>query len=492
MIVVPIGHDQGTVARWPWVTVVVIVACLVAHVLLLGVNAELDREHPFAFREAIDYLFEHPYLEADEVLLFPRGEPSRTERARIEAALAAQREVHPTPDSQIELSQQQATLDELTDSWLSWREQHPLRRWGHIPAQQTLLGLFTHLFVHAGLIHLLGNLFILYLVGPPIEDLWGRLPYAALYLAAGLVAALSFGARYPDLDMPLVGASGAIAGIMGAFFVRYWDAKIDFFYFIWIIRIFTGLFSAPAWIILAFWLLNNVMSTYAADELFPGGGSGVAYWAHVTGFLFGAAVAGSIKAFDLERKYLRPRVEASMDQLSNPVLEQVHAARAEGKLQQARALLEKALQANPGDRDAALELWDIAREQGRAELEAPRFLRTIRDELRAGERELAIGHWQEVEEVAPNIEVEPGLALQLAEAELSSNAGSGSAARRMLERLLARAQSLPAGLLVRAARVAQRVDGHLAAQLAAAGLAQPNVPEVVQAELRKLAGSRSA
>src|SRR5207247_9669974 len=102
----------------------------------------------------------------------------------------------------------------------------PLQRWGLVPARIRPDALITHMFLHAGWLHLLGNLFILYLAGPYIEDVWGRPLFAGFYLVSGLVAALAFVLRYPGLDQPLVGASGAIAGVMGAFLVRYGRPEI--------------------------------------------------------------------------------------------------------------------------------------------------------------------------------------------------------------------------------------------------------------------------
>ena len=146
--------------------------------------------------------------------------------------------------------------------------------------------LITYQFLHGGFLHLFGNLFFLFLAGPFIEDVWGRPVFAAFYLTAGALSALMFALRYPELDEPLIGASGAVAGVMGAFLVRYWKTRIRFLYFFIPFR--PGTFTAPAWLMLPLWFARELVFAQAWDVASPGtGGGGVAHWAHVWGFAFG-------------------------------------------------------------------------------------------------------------------------------------------------------------------------------------------------------------
>ena len=105
--------------------------------------------------------------------------------------------------------------------------------------------------------HLLGNLLFLVLAAPHVEERWGPVLFGVFYLLSGVVAALFWALRYPGLDTSLVGASGAIAGVMGAFLVCFGGSKIKFFYWFGIIW---GTFRAPAWLMLPLWLAIEVIS----------------------------------------------------------------------------------------------------------------------------------------------------------------------------------------------------------------------------------------
>ena len=121
----------------------------------------------------------------------------------------------------------------------------------------------------------------LWLVGVVIECFWERLPFAILYVAAGGVATLAHHLASPDSMVPLIGASGAIAGLMGAFVVGHPRTKIKVFYAAWVIRPLVGTMSVAAWLLIPAWVALQI--GYAL--LFPG--DGVAYWAHVGGFAAG-------------------------------------------------------------------------------------------------------------------------------------------------------------------------------------------------------------
>src|SRR4029077_7656196 len=115
-----------------------------------------------------------------------------------------------------------------------------------------------------------------------------------LYLFSGLAGTLAHALKYPTSDIPTIGASGAIAGVMGAFLIRLGTSRIRFLYmpffpFLWRIR-FT--FFMPAFVVLPLWLGEKVFYAHNAGEQ-----SGVGWWAHIRGFLFGAAVAGAVRLF---------------------------------------------------------------------------------------------------------------------------------------------------------------------------------------------------
>ena len=145
------------------------------------------------------------------------------------------------------------------------------------------LSVLFSMFLHAGWLHLLGNMLFLVVFGNNIEDRMRKLPFLIFYLASGFAAAYGFAAAFPHSTEPLIGASGAIAGVLGAYLVLYPRARVwslvPFLFFI-PLRI-------PAWLVLGLWFL--LQWAYSAGVMTSGAGS-VAYLAHVVGFLFGALV----------------------------------------------------------------------------------------------------------------------------------------------------------------------------------------------------------
>ena len=140
--------------------------------------------------------------------------------------------------------------------------------------------IFTSMFLHAGVLHLGGNMLFLWIFGNNIEDLLGTLRYLLLYFASGVAAALAQALVDPASQIPMVGASGAIAGVLGAYLVLYPHANVQVF--VWIV-IFFRIVAVPAWIMLGLWIGMQVLSGLGsvADE------PGVAFWAHIAGFVAG-------------------------------------------------------------------------------------------------------------------------------------------------------------------------------------------------------------
>ena len=151
-----------------------------------------------------------------------------------------------------------------------------------------VLSVFFSMFLHAGWLHLLGNMLFLAVFGNNVEDRFRKLPYLIFYLACGYIAAYGFAFVHPSSTAPLVGASGAIAGVLGAYLALYPRARVwslvPFLFFI-PLRI-------PAWIVLGLWFV--LQWAYAVGGV--GGGGAVAYVAHVFGFVAGLLVGLAVRA----------------------------------------------------------------------------------------------------------------------------------------------------------------------------------------------------
>jgi membrane associated rhomboid family serine protease len=159
-----------------------------------------------------------------------------------------------------------------------------------------LATLVTHLFVHGGWLHLLGNMYLLYVLGDNVEDVMGRAGYALFYLTCGIVAAsaeIAVSAAF-DVEIPLVGASGAIAGVIAAYLVLCRRARLTFMLIFW-------QFKAPAFVWIGVWLLIQA-AAFALDP--TGAVFGVAWMAHLGGFACGLAITLPLRHWLVSRYHL--------------------------------------------------------------------------------------------------------------------------------------------------------------------------------------------
>ena len=156
----------------------------------------------------------------------------------------------------------------------------------HLTLADAFVPILTSMFLHGSWLHIIGNMWVLWIFGDNIEDYLGHFPYLMFYLVTGFAASITHIVLNLQSNMPAVGASGAIAGIMGAYFVLYPRSRvltivplIVFFTFWWL----------PAWIVLGYWFVIQLLSgtTIAVSSSSSGG---VAFWAHVGGFVAGIAL----------------------------------------------------------------------------------------------------------------------------------------------------------------------------------------------------------
>ena len=170
-------------------------------------------------------------------------------------------------------------------------------QWSEIPATIVAghhwITILTAMFMHAGWMHIIGNMVFLWAFGPEVEDAMGPLQYLTFYLLSGLAASLAQTALMPSSTVPNLGASGAIAGVMGAFLVTYpHDRMRALLFFGWFIRITI----IPAALLIGLWFLIQLFSQVGAVADVQSGG-GVAYMAHVGGFIFGAVTGRIFEGF---------------------------------------------------------------------------------------------------------------------------------------------------------------------------------------------------
>ncbi|HET7436352.1 MAG TPA: rhomboid family intramembrane serine protease, partial [Thermoanaerobaculia bacterium] len=346
MILIPIGRDDAEIRRHAWVSYVIIGLNILAFVITFAVERTYGADVNTKWRAAVSYFAQHPYLRMPHEMRDVLPE----DLAKQLAMLPAER-----PASALAQQRQQEELEALTADAAAAVRQLPTMRLGYTPGQGSALTLLTSMFMHAGFLHLIGNLLFFYISGPFIEDLYGRPLFGILYFAGGIAATLTYGARHVADATPLVGASGAIAAVMGAYLVRLATSKIRFLFVPFLLRpTFHYVFAVPAFIVLPLWFVQQFWQMQSEHN------AAVAFSAHVGGFVFGAAFAAIVKLTGFEEKYVAPKVEQQTSWKADPRILQAMDARSLGNLPAAKQTLAAVLRDDPKNVDAMRLAIDVA------------------------------------------------------------------------------------------------------------------------------------
>jgi membrane associated rhomboid family serine protease len=354
-MIIPIGHENLRGRRWPWVTTAIIVLCsaifLVTnspmqgqmlqmgqtelHIMLLSAiypdapltpgASEIVRAYKFAYADSYSQMKDPDrdhFLDSWDRKI--HGSDFSASDANTEMNTLC-----------TQLAQQQAG----SIAWnYAFHSVHPYAQ-SYVTAN----------FLHGGWLHLIFNMWFLWIAGTILEDLWGRVIYPIFYLVAGALSWAVHGAVFPHSFMPALGASGAIAGLMGAFLVRFPTTRIRLGWVLWVKII---KFDVPAYVILPIWLLMNLSSGMLARVL--GVEAGVAYWAHIGGFAFGALGAFLLRTSGLEQS-ADQAIEAKVSWSADPLIVRAHNLLAEDNIEGAISCLHQLVQEQPESVDG----WDL-------------------------------------------------------------------------------------------------------------------------------------
>lgn len=355
----PIGIDGGRI-RVPIVSLLIVALCASAFLVTWVLPTDPEAHEAQRVSRVLAFWVERPYLALDAGFRSRLSvTPSRWEQRR--QALLAE---HPAPDDEEVLAEEQRALDALVAEARDPSQDSLLRRFAMVPARGLLPGALTSMFLHFGWLHLLGNLFFFYLTGPLLEDAWGRRWFTLFYLLAGLFASTAHFFVERGSEVMMAGASGAIAGLMGAFSVRFARRQVRVAYLIFVgFRLLRGTWLWPAWAAGLLWFLGQ-----AKDAVF-GGGGGVAVAAHLGGFAFGGVTALVMQAMGFD-KTLRTQEEAQGFGPIGPSRSR-HAERGEELYAQrdllgAQEAFRAALSEDKDDADASLGLARIDYDAGNA------------------------------------------------------------------------------------------------------------------------------
>lgn len=363
-MLIPIKHENMEARRWPVVTLALIAINVVVFMFTMS---DTDHETPELgeVKSHIEVLAAlHPELKMQPesqhlVDGFKQSHPDQWRQMQ-----SPYREIMNAYDAKIRMiedtSKLQGEMDSLTSQFLSLAKTSIVEQYAFVPAQPTAISYLTANFLHGGWMHLIGNMWFLWLAGFVLEDVWGRWLYSLFYLIAGAAALQFYAWSNPGSLTPTLGASGAVAALMGAFLVRFPKMKIEMAWIWWFsiakllrtgnpFRMFC--FQASA-----FWLLPLWLGTEILYGTLFGSSSGVAHWAHVGGFLFGAMAALAIRHSGIEHK-TNKAIEEKLAWSNDAELEQASGMMDHGQFPEALALLTHYVAAKPGSLDA----WNLLR-----------------------------------------------------------------------------------------------------------------------------------
>ena len=167
--------------------------------------------------------------------------------------------------------------------------------YGFVPAEFNPLTIFTSMFMHGGLAHIIGNMWFLHIFGDNVESILGHVKYFMFYLTCGIGAALAQFFVEPASQVPMIGASGAVAGVLGAYMIRFPKARV---HVLAVIIIFITTFVVPAQIVLGLWFLMQLSGGLGSLGVDTTGG--VAWFAHIGGFIIGITSLKYFQHFRIE------------------------------------------------------------------------------------------------------------------------------------------------------------------------------------------------
>lgn len=365
---IPLRHENMEGRRWPVISLALIA---INFAVFLGTHWRIDEQSSQNSDVPAHILMlaaMHPELSMPEdvkdyVTSFQQKHPGTWNEIKSET-----RDVADAWDARIRLIEDQSALqremDSLVEQYSNSKTETIVGQYAFTPAHPKAITYLTANFLHAGWLHLIGNMWFLWLAGAILEDTWGRVIFPIFYLVAGF-AALQFHAWFnPGSAVATLGASGAVAALMGAFLMRFPTTKIEVALVLGL-RSLTNLalgkgirFKAQALWLLPLWLLMEIFS----GAIF-GQASGVAHWAHVGGFVFGMIGALAIRKSGLEAQ-ANEAIEKKVSWSADPLMVQASEFAEQGKVDEAIAKLQEHVKTKPDSADAYTQLQQLCWRKG--------------------------------------------------------------------------------------------------------------------------------
>src|ERR1051326_8395465 len=346
-MLIPIKHENMTARRWPVITLALIALNTVAFILTSSTIQEQVREAGKVKVHLLMLAAAHPELKMpDEVREYVNRFRDHNPAAWKELQ-HPNREIADGWDAQTRLLEDvnplQAEMDSLAQQFNDVEANSITEKYAFVPARPHAISYLTANFLHGGWLHLIGNMWFLWLAGFVLEDAWGRALYSTVYLIAGAAALQIHAWVNAGSVAPTLGASGAVAALMGAFLVRFPKMRIEM---MWLFSFRAFRFKAPAYTLLPLWLLMEVFYGSLSGNL-----GGVAHWAHVGGFAFGMVAAAALHYSGLEN-VANKAIEEEISWQADPEITQATELLDRGQFDDAIAVLTQHIAVKPNAIDA--------------------------------------------------------------------------------------------------------------------------------------------
>lgn len=338
-MLIPLKHENMSGRRWPIITIALIILNVLA---FLGTHWKIDQQTSESVPVKTHLILlsaMHPELQKSPEVQKYIGYIEEKNPNLFAKLKDFNRRPEDGWDARIRLEDDpthlQDEMDSLSQQFMELEKSSILDHYAYVPAHPTAISYLTANFLHAGWLHIIGNMWFLWLAGFILEDTWGRPIYTVFYLLAGVFALVVHGIFNSGSLVPTLGASGAVAALMGAFLARFPKMKIEMAWIFGLVRMYR--FQAAAYWLLPLWLLMEVF--YGS---LSGSSGGVAHWAHVGGFVFGAVVGHVIRVSGLEN-IAEQGIQEKISWVSHPLLAEANELMEKGQLNPAAEALNKYL-----------------------------------------------------------------------------------------------------------------------------------------------------
>ena len=389
-MLIPLKHESMEARRWPVITIGLIALNTIVFLFTMMALGNEAPEIAQVHSQILILAALHPELkmqpESQRIVEgFKESHPAEWKQVQN-----PYRDILNPYDAKIKMmedtSKLQEEADSLNEQLVKLSRNSISEQYAFVPAHPNAISYLTANFLHGGWLHLIGNMWLLWLAGFVLEDVWGRWLYSAFYLIAGAAALQFYAWTNPGNINPTLGASGAVAALMGAFLVRFPKMKIEMAWLFWF-RLYR--FKAAAYWLLPLWLFMEIFY----GTLWGNYGS-VAHWAHVGGFLFGAVAALAIQHSGLEHK-ANQAIEQKLAWTADPQIDQANRMMEHGQLAEALAVLTDYVALKPGSPDAWNMLRQIHTRQSNTQGYRDATLKTCAVHLKAHEIEAAFQDYAE-------------------------------------------------------------------------------------------------